>query len=62
VVEILEGVVAVVGAEVVAEVVFNEEEGEGLGMGEEGLGGRREEHEGTGYRVQGTGDREEFRV
>ena len=49
VVEVLEGVVAVVGAQVVAEVVFDEEEGEGLGAGQQGLGGRREKHEGTGY-------------
>ena len=53
VVEVLEGMVAVMGAEVMAEVVFNKEEGEGLGAGQERFGGRCEEHEGTGA---GTGD------
>jgi hypothetical protein len=33
VVEVLEGVIAVMGAEVVAEVVFDKEESEGLGRG-----------------------------
>ena len=60
VVEVLESAVAVMGAEVVAEVVFYVEETEGLEAGERTGGGGRE-HEGTGYREQGAGYRSEFR-
>jgi hypothetical protein len=49
VVKVLEGAVAIMGAEVVAEVVFNVEEAEGLGEAEQADGGGRE-HEDTGYR------------
>jgi hypothetical protein len=56
VVEVLEGVVGVMGAEVVAEVVFNEEEGQGL-QGREQAGRESWEHESTGYRVEGAGYR-----
>ena len=49
VVEVLEGVIAVMGAEVVAEVVFDKEESEGLGRGCEEAGCEGQEHEEPAY-------------